>query len=380
MNVLFLLFLLSLTVGQLISIPVGPGVFLYAHDFVLALFLVVGFGLVLQKKRLNKPKLLLPIAGFIGISIVSLLLNLPQFGLVGTLQSSLYLVRWMMYAALYVLFTQQIIDGDMVTWGLYGYGTLLCLFGVIQFFLYPDLRLLMYLGWDPHFYRLFSTLFDPNFAGILICVTMFLGVWIYEKKHYWWLAVALFLNGISLYLTYSRSSYLAFVAGFIVWILFYKKWTVGIVSIVIGILILLVPTPGGKTLSLFRADSTFARVGNWQESVGIIASSPIIGHGFDTLRFLTSKSSASGGNTFISHAAAGLDSSLLFVWATSGIMGLVVYLWFIYEIVKTYWKRTWLVTAAIAALVTHSIFVNSLFYAWVMLWVWMLLGTFESRR
>lgn len=379
MNVLFVLLLLSLTLGQVVSVSIGQGIFLYAQDFVLPLFLIIGFASIGKKRRLVVPKLMLPISVFAGVSIVSLLLNIPQFGVVGILQSSLYLVRWVMYALVYILLSQRIIEDDFLLWGLYAYGGIICLLGFIQFLFYPDLRLLMYLGWDPHYYRLFSTLFDPNFAGILITMTIFLGLWLYEKTKHLWLWISILLNGVALYLTYSRSSYLAFVAGFLVWILYKRKWIIGALALVCLILILAIPRPGGKTLALLRADSTLARLGNWKESVGIIASAPIIGHGFNTLRLLHDERITILNNSFVSHAAAGLDSSLLFVMATTGIVGFGMYGWFIFEIVARFWRKTWLMSTILSSLITHSFFVNSMFYAWVMLWVWVLIAALEVK-
>ena len=79
----------------------------------------------------------------------------------------------------------------------------------------------------------------------------------------------------------------------------------------------------------------------------------------------------------------GIDSSLLFVGVTTGIVGLAVYLWLIVEqmkLVNRYRIKPFRVMfyATFAALLVHSLFVNSLFYPWVMIWIWVLAGVAEK--
>ncbi len=108
--------------------------------------------------------------------------------------------------------------------GLYAVGVGLGLIGLIQFFMYPDLRNLMYLGWDPHYYRLFSTLLDPNYMGLLLVFTLLMGFGIFTKKHSVWIIAGQLVTFVALLLTYSRSSFLALGAAIVVWTLIRKNW------------------------------------------------------------------------------------------------------------------------------------------------------------
>jgi len=66
---------------------------------------------------------------------------------------------------------------------------------------------------------------------------------------------------------------------------------------------------------------------------------------------------------------------LLFVWATTGVLGLLVYLRFWLKAVRS---KNLIVTASVTALFAHAVFLNSLFYPWVMAWLWTLLATENS--
>lgn len=377
--ILFCIFLVSLLAGELGGIPLASGVVIYLHDIVLGILLVAAGVCLVRKQQITTPKLIRPAVAFTAAAIISLLFSIPRFGLSGAATSSLYLLRWVFYALLYVFLLQDVISVDFTQWGLYAFGTAFSALGLVQFLLYPNLRFLMYLGWDPHYYRLFSTLLDPNFAGVVICLTILLGLYLYEKNKKVWLLGLEGANLIALYLTYSRSSYIAFVVGILIWIIMKKKWAAGALIIAFILIVLFVPRPGGQTLNLLRQDSTMARIGNWNDSVPIIMRSPIVGNGFDTLRIIHSQITPMAPNSFVSHAAGGLDSSLLFVLATTGVIGLASYMWLFWSMVRGTSRHPWVMSSVIGALIVHSFFVNSLFYAWVMIWLWILCASVERE-
>ena len=67
-------------------------------------------------------------------------------------------------------------------------------------FVYPDLRNLWYLGWDPHYYRVFATLLDPNYVGILLVLTIFVWIyiWVNNKKLRIWFVPLFMIAGAAL--------------------------------------------------------------------------------------------------------------------------------------------------------------------------------------
>jgi O-antigen ligase len=362
MKLLTILFLGSLLLGQIGGMSPWPGVVVYLHDITLAILVV------LYVKKVGRSKLIIPIAVFIGAGMLSLLVNVWRFPLPELLIGSLYLVRWVLYAALYVLVLQKYVAPKLWLKGLYAVGVGLGLIGLVQFFLYPDLRNLMYLGWDPHYYRLFSTLLDPNFMGIILVFTLLLGFGIFTKKNRMVVIAGQLVSFVALLLTYSRSSFLALGAAIVVYAVIQKRWKLFIILAAFACLLFIFPKIPGDTLKLTRLDSSLARVGNWQESLQLIAKAPVFGYGFNTLRYL---SPAAG--DIVSKAAAGLDSSILFILATTGIVGLIAYGYLIFSILRI--SRTSMVClSSFAALGVHSLFVNSAFYPWVMIWIWILTG------
>ncbi|MCX6794217.1 MAG: O-antigen ligase family protein [Candidatus Gottesmanbacteria bacterium] len=372
MKLLTILFLGSLLLGQIGGMSLFPGVVVYAHDILLAVLVIISALKILHAKRMPRAKLITPIAVFIVTGVVSLVMNYWRFPLPSLLAGSLYLVRWTLYAFLYIFVLQG--NSDIKFWlkGLYIVGIGFGILGLIQFFLYPDLRNLMYLGWDPHYYRLFSTLLDPNFMGIILVFTLLLGFGLLTKKHRLWFIAGQLVAFTALLLTYSRSSFLALGAAIVVWACMRKQWKLFIALFVFAALIFILPKTSGSTLNLTRPDSSFARVGNWQESLQLIIKAPVFGYGFDTLRYVRPAEA-------VSKAAAGLDSSILFILATTGLAGLAAYTYLVISLFgagnrahKTFYIAT------LSALLVHSVFVNSMFYPWVMIWIWILTGAMEK--
>ena len=113
-------------------------------------------------------------------------------------------------------------------------------------------------------------------------------------------------------------------------------------------------------MKLERWFSIEQRFDNYREGIGLWQKSPIFGLGFNALRYYR--------NDPISHSAGGLDSSLLFVLATTGVVGLLAYL----NLLRWLWQKSLLLCVSLAALLVHSLFVNSLFYAFVMIWLFSL--------
>lgn len=380
MIIWLIIFFVSLLLGQLGAVSVLPGVTLYVHDIIL--FLILSFYIVRHPRKWTTPVLLIPILTFVGIGALTLLLNVYRFTWTVIGISSLYLIRFAFYSCLYFILVESAVTPAFLLWGLYGFGSAFSVLGLVQYFLYPDLRNLTYLGWDPHYYRLFSTFLDPNFAGIVIVLTLFLGFYLMVKEKRMWLTLLQIVSGVALFLTYSRSSYLAFAMGVILWIIWKKKWLAGfIIALVIGFLISL-PTPGGKTLRLTRTDSTVARLGNWQEAFGLISKSPLIGYGFNTLpRVQNAKPTLTSQP---SHAASGIDSSILFLLATTGLIGFISFGWIVWR-VSAFFLRNFgqsdmslLYWCIVLAVGIHSLFNNSLFYAWVMIWLWIFIASSEK--
>lgn len=342
---------ISLVLGQLGAIPLGDGVILYLQDIAISFMIIMAVMRYRLLGKLLKFRLFRPIALFIGVGIVSLFVN-------PTVKGSLYLLRWAAYSLFYGVILVSPLSGQFWLWWLASFGVALGTIGLVQFMWYPDLRNLWYLGWDPHYYRVFATLLDPNYVGILLVLTIFILAFMY-RRFGWQMGVV----GVALLLTYSRSSYLALLAGAGVAIVSFKRWKEGLFLVLLFLLaIVYLPKAGGDTLSLDRYDSTVSRLQNWQQTAMEITKRPVFGHGL---------------------GVTGIDSSILYVGKATGLVGLAVYLWLIWEQAKLVRRcrnkqLRVMFYATFAALFVHSLFVNSLFYPWVMIWMWVLAGVAEK--
>lgn len=374
----------SLLMGQLGGIPFGGGVNLYLQDIAvtgLVLVALVRHGLLQTFMRL---RLFRPIALFAVLGIVSLLANRSFYPAPVIGKGGLHLLRWMVYAGMYAVVVVSPLRKTFWMWWLGCFGIGLSIIGLAQFYLYPDLRNLWYLGWDPHFYRVFATLLDPNYVGILLALTIF--VWVYllaaNRKRRMWFVPFFLVAGIALILTYSRSSYLAIMGGTIAAILLLKRWKAGLFLILTFLVIIVyIPKPGGDTLALDRYDSSVARFQNWGQTIERIGERPVFGYGMNVVPFIDKqKATALSGRS-----GAGIDSSILFVAVTTGLVGLAGYLWLLgsqMTIANRLKDANFkiLLYSSFTAVLVHSLFVNSLFYPWVMVWMWTLVGVAEKEN
>lgn len=381
---LVVLLWVSLLMGQLGGIPLGGGVNLYLQDIAVAGLVMVALvqhGLLQTVTRL---RLFRPIALFAFLGIISLLANRSFYPLPVIGKGSLHLLRWIAYAGMYAVVVVSPLRKTFWMWWLGSFGIGLSTIGLAQYYLYPDLRNLWYLGWDPHYYRVFATLLDPNYVGILLVLTIF--VWVYlfatNKKRRMVFVPFFLVAGTALILTYSRSSYLALLGGTTTAIVMLKRWKAGLFLILTFLVIIVyIPKPGGDTLALDRYDSTVARVHNWGETITRIRERPVFGYGLNVVPFIDKREATA----LPGRSGAGIDSSILFVAVTTGLVGLAGYLWLLGS-QMTIANRlkdvhlNILLYAAFTAVLVHSLFINSLFYPWVMVWMWTLVGIAEKEN
>lgn len=372
----------SLLLGQLGGISILPTVVIYTHDVAILLIVCVFAIRALLRRSWIQPTLIIPIVVFWVVGAVSLIYNAAGLGPGELGISALYLLRWVVYSLIYIFLIQERLYTQVYLRWVYVVGTLFSSIGLLQYILYPSLRNLWYLGWDPHYFRLFSTFLDPNFAAIYIILTIFLGIALIQVIPKRWMIAMQIVNGVALFLTYSRSGYLSFAAGLLIWMLLTKQWRI-LLGFIIFAFVLLLPTPGGDTLRLTRMDSTISRIENWEASIVRIGSSPIIGVGFNTLRYRPIFAQTDPDPTVPSKADAGVDSSILFLAVTTGFAGLTVYIWLVYRMIQMVPRRSPhflnsnLMYTVWGSLFVHSLFVNSLFYPWILVWLWIVIAAIE---
>ncbi len=389
--ILFLFILLILfPLGQFTTIPLGifglVDIHIYLQDIVLiGIWFILIYLFSWDKIKLSQIPFFKPILLFILMAFLSLIFNLSKLPFSQFIISSLYLIRWIgylgVYFASYLIILRQPQLKEKIYFGLIMAAFVSSIFGLLQYFLYPDLRNLYYLGWDPHYYRVFGTFLDPSFLGLIFVLALnLIYLQIFTKPRSYWLMGIAGVIYIALALTYSRSSYIAFALS-MAFICYQKRaWKYFFALIFIGLVTLkLLPNPThSEGAHLGRSTSSEARIGSWQDSLSLIRKSPLFGLGFNALRYTNPTNTQYFANNPIpSHASSGIENSFLFVWVTTGLIGLIS---FVYLLGKIFIMGDEIVKVSLLAICLHSIFNNSLFYPWIMFWLWLILGLGLARR
>src|SRR3990167_8965143 len=200
LKILLLFSLLTIPIGQLGRIELTQDIVALPADIIipilLFLWLIWALGV---KRKLPLP----PSSSFILLFFLWATISLG-FG-------ALYLVSW------YII-TQEPQFKKTVVRFLLGIGIVVALLGFFQLVIIPDFtELALKGGWDPHQGRILSTFFDPNFVGGFFAFNLFLGTSLFlEEKNPLTkiiLVSTIVILFIALLLTFSRSSYLAFLVG-----------------------------------------------------------------------------------------------------------------------------------------------------------------------
>ncbi len=349
----YYLLILSLFIwpfGQLLafSFPGFPFT-VYLLDIVLGLLMA---SLIIDKKageKIIRDPLFKPLMIFNLVATLSLIFNLKSLIDGGSGFALLYLARLLIYPSVY--FAGKLYGGKKVLIPAIVSFSILCVLGIVQYLIFPDMRYLKQIGFDDHYFRLIGSLYDPNFSGSLLAgaslMFIALGNWL----------VALPLT-VLLALTFSRASYLCFALGIVYLLIKNKKyWLLGFLITLIGI-ILIIPKPYGEGVNLFRTFSIYSRFDSWQAGLDLFFKRPILGWGYNTLRDLT-------GSRFQ------IDNSYIFVAATTGLIGLIAF----FNLLKQSLMRLSLPNKIfILTLLVHSLFNNSFFYIWINYSFWLILS------
>lgn len=383
---LFLLFILLLIFpfGQLTKLPLNiPEVSIYFHDLIIFfLFVVWLIKKTFRKEKILWPKLTKYILAFAFWAGFSLILDIPNLTTKEAVVSSLYLIRWLSYLGIYFVLSDLLKNNNklknQIKEMLIIVSAAAALLGLLQYIFVPDIRPLTAFGWDPHYYRVVGTYLDPGYTGMIFVLGIIL---ILEKilsmkiSNYFFILI-FFIIYLALSLTYARSAYLAYLI--VITLFSWRKKSIKFFIIALSLSVFtlfLLPRPGGEGVKLERKSTVYSRINNWRQSLRIAFDHPVFGTGFNSYRYTQRKYGfLNQDNWRKSHAGSGADSSLLFIFATTGIVGLISYFLLIIKIISLSYKKSWVIFLSLIALLSHSFFNNSLFYPWTMIWMAILLG------
>ena len=414
MRLLFWICLLCLVPGLLIRIPFGGGGILLS-DVLVPLFAGLWLGQkILVDRKLPSPAFIIPALGFVIVALLSWVLGAWDLLLKEKILSFSYIVR---FAGIVILawsvfdWVNSKTDGDRVLLNLFKIVGTVIVLGYVQFYVYPDISKFSTVGgFDPHIGRLLGTWMDPNFLGGLLAffLPLMLGFWYQsdDKKTKYWLGALILLCIYALFLTFSRSAYLAGLGGMGLFFLFRdpKIILVGIVVASLGLATSeraqkRVGELAGTMASVVLRDTDEVdataklRVQSWQRSFGLWQKYPVLGIGYNTYRFRGAEEGVVDEKFF---SAGGSDSTLLTVLVTTGVFGLLAFLWFYLDL----WIRNFVrwrqaprtlsflsggelylgFVAGWTAILVHSVFVNSLLFPLIFMPIMVVAAVLQSRN
>lgn len=386
-QLLFILLIFTIPIGVVFRLTIAPNFHVYPIDIISSLFFVTAIPFLLRSKKILNKKLLILNCLFIAVGLISLLINSQTLSIGSFLTSLAYLFRYITYSSIIFILPHLPLEFvEKTPAKLMLAGLTFVLAGFLQYIYYPNLRNLYYLGWDEHLGRLFSTFLDPNFAGTLISLVFVLSAGIlYEtykvdKKIDVFSGITSILSLLGVFLSQSRSAIvLLMVAGvsFLVIQKLYKQAIVFIAILIFGIFIFADFKYEGS--NPFRVASGLARMNEINSAITIISKSPIIGVGFNAYRYAQVRFGTRSGVVEISNSDAGTDNSYLFVLATTGIIGGIIFLDFWLNILRRLYIMP-VVFASVVGLLVNTLFINSIFYPFIMVWIFTLIGVTLSRK
>ena len=365
--VYLLIFLFPL--GFLVRFTPVPNVHILPQDVVVFLLSVAVFYYNSNNKVKNELRLFASLQGlFVAVGVISLFINSLIYRDINVPIALLYAVRYVMYLSL--LFVGPFFENSkrVVSVLFMSFGVFLAA-GFVQYVKFNDLKPLFNLGWDDHLYRLFSTVLDPNFAGVLyVIILILLARFVYAnvlQKSYMPLVLS-FFSLLAIYLSYSRTALVALISSVGVILIGLKQFKIALFSSAIFFVILFaVSDVTVEGLNPFRTRSSANRLLSMNEALGIISKSQYFGVGFNSYRYAQIRyGMRNEEGSLKSNSDAGTDNSFLFVLATSGVIGFLLFAASYFFLLKKLLieERNIFFFGLIISLFSAGMFLNVLFY------------------
>jgi O-antigen ligase len=251
---------------------------------------------------------------FFAILIISLFLDFAKYKLFENIIGIIYLSRLLLYF-LYFFYLKFYISKKpeftkIIKNGLIGIAILIVASTLVQYFLYPDLRNLIYQGWDPHLYRTFGVFFDTSISAAIFGLIFLINDQLIIKCIYL----------ILIALSFSRSTYLGLICTTLFLFLPQKQFKKIFLFLILFIgMIFFIPKPNGEGVNLKRLYSIESRIEDYRKGIDLWKKKPLIGYGYNRIRYIKKSDSI--------HSGAGFNSSFLTILVSSGIIGLIAFIW-----------------------------------------------------
>lgn len=326
----FILFFL----GQLGRISfLGQEINGYLYEIPLFILLVYLFIKHLFKPIVQSFNRLYIFYSFLFFALITFILDLKLFSLQQNFIAFLYQLRLLFYCLffIYYLYDKRKNAYKSLHISLLIVISLVVVSSIIQYLFYPDLRNLLYSGWDPHLYRMFGTFFDTSVAGSIYGLIFFLILTkkdLIKNKYLKIITLSLFF--IFIFLTYSRILYAAVILTSILIVLKNKQFKyLLLLPVFFLILITLTPKQFGEGVNLARTFSIKSRIGDYQTAIKLWQKKPIIGYGYNRIRYVKDLLDMS------SHSGASFHSSFMIILVTTGVIGLILFISSLIQLTRT---------------------------------------------
>jgi len=387
---LIILILILLPLGQLEKLPINnPQVGLYAHDLVVLVVCLFLIKEIIKKKKIIFGKFGKPIIIFLIIALISSAINSFNKTSAEIIIGFAYLARVIGFTGIYFAFLNLKIKTkpEFFKQLMIFSGLAAAVFGLIQYFIMPDIRPLTANEWDPHYYRVVGTYIEPGFAGLIFIFSLTLlidKIWGKIKKQNLGYYLMVLISYAALCLTYSRSAYLSFTTAVALIAIVKKSFWFFIITMMFFILtISILPRPGGEGVKLERKSTMLSRFQNWQQGLTVAKDHWLLGVGFNFYRYTARDYGFLDKNRWqYSHSGAGVDNSLIFILATTGTIGFSAFIYLLISLFKWGYcqrKNSFVFLVILASTVIHGFFNNTFFYSFVMLQLWIILGFTENN-
>ncbi len=323
MIILFYLTAFLFSLGQLGRISFfSQQINFYLYEVVLTLSLFLLFFKYRFKPIKEAWKKFKPLFFFLFILLISLLINWSKYNSFENTVASLYFFRLILYFSTYFFYFRYHVKIDkkfskVIKNGVFIIAVLTIISTVIQYFFYPDLRNLLYQGWDPHLYRTFGVFFDTSIAAAIFGI-LFLTINQPIIKMIYLILIAL---------SFSRAVYLG-LSLTLIYIFIQKKQFKKILlfSLFFIVLIFIIPKPAGEGVNLKRFYSITSRGQDYLQGINLWKKKPVLGYGYNRIRYVKNSDSF--------HSGASFSSSFLTILVSSGVLGLLGFLGVLWRLGK----------------------------------------------
>lgn len=337
-SIIFFITSFLFSFGQIgrVSIPGKPIYFYIFEPFIVLLNLLL---FIKFKDKIFKLKIFKVSILFISYLFVTLIFSLFRYEPTQNLIAFLYLSRlsvYIFFIPLIFLYFKSFAKkpSKLLLFSVFISLSIIFLSTITQYFLYPNLGNIAYLGWDPHINRAVGVFFDPPITvSIFFLIIIFFATTFDFKNKIYFLPVLLSIPII--FLTYSRGGYFSII--FTTFFAFFMKKKFKFILIFILIMIvgfLLLPKENIESIDLTRTASIKSRIVDYKQGFEIFKKNPILGIGYNNIRAEKSKFVD---EVFLepynpSHAISSFHSSFLIIIVTGGIFGLIFFLTYLFEL------------------------------------------------